>query len=220
LEFTLTSPFGQSNDINIFMTYTIGDGTDMRVNVDIELYRDPAHVFHARSDQQILSNILFSFFSEEIMGRYSSSFRAEENRSDYIRVTGSFYEQIPETPSSNRFLVATQSPYVEILKNYFVLPKRENSFEFDYAFNISETVNFKFDDDFRAMSDSLILSFNERGVKAELNVLTSESSCQINKKFNLFDYDLTADRYNRFVDFLLIASQISYNSIELLKADD
>ena len=220
LEFTLTSPFHQGNDINIVLNYNINGGVDTRVDVDIEMFRDPAHVFHSASDEQMLSNVIYTFISEDILGRYRSSFRALENRRDYIRVTGNFYESIPRTMPGNRFLINVQSPFLKILKNYFTLPPRFNAYEFDYAFNINEKIHLSLSEEFQADKDSLVLAFNERGLKAELSVLANGGICEINKNFNLFDYSLSADRYNRFTDFLFIASQIGYNSIELIKNMD
>ncbi len=217
LEFTLTSPYGRNNDIDIDMTYNLNGGSDMRVDVQIEIFRDPAHVFHSPNDRQTLSNVIYTLFSEDILGRYSNNFRAETNSPDYIKIIGVFYENLTESKPGSRMLVTTQSPYVKTLRNFFVLSGRTNPYEFDYSFNVNETVNFNIGNDYEAENDSLVISFNERGLNAELSVLTNDNNCRISKSFQLFNYTLSADRYNRFADFLLIASQIGYNSIELTK---
>jgi hypothetical protein len=53
-------------------------------------------------------------------------------------------------------------------------------------------------------------------MKADIHLMVNQNACEIVKEFKLYDYSLDAERYNKFIDFLLIASQIPYNSFELL----
>jgi hypothetical protein len=219
LEFTLTSPFEQGNDIDIELIYSITNTGNLRIDISMEIYKDPAHIFHTQSEKQTLSNMLYTFFDEDIISRFSGNFRILENQNDYIKMTGNLFEELSETPQSNRILINTQSPYMRLLRKYFSLPARNHPYEFDFAFNVNERAILALTDGYTADKDSLALTFNERGLTGELNILSDYNNCEIRKNFRLFNYTLPADRYNRFVDFLLNASQITYNSLEIIKND-
>jgi hypothetical protein len=216
LEFTLTSPFVQGNDIDIDLTYRLSPGGDLSADVDIRLHKDAAFIFQAKTADQALSNVLTTFFGDDISGRYRSGFRVTINQPDLVRVTGSFFEKLTPVPRSSRLMVNVQSPYLRLLRKYFMPPPRFEPYEFDFGFNIKERIKLLVPENYRADKDSVELVFNERGMKADIHLMVNQNACEIVKEFKLYDYSLDAERYNKFIDFLLIASQIPYNSFELL----
>jgi len=219
LEFTLTSPLELGNDIDINQVYKIGKGGNIRTEVDLRLYRDPAFMFYAASDERVLTDILYTFLVDDIASRYRTGFKIVNNAPDFIRVSGFYFERLPEPPKSNRLLINIHSPFLKFIKNYFQYTNRINSYNFDFTFNVNESIDLELGDYFTAEKDSVALAFNERGLQAQQVLSSDGNACRIGKSFRLFDYTLTADRYNRFSDFLLIISQIPYNSIEIFPVD-
>jgi transglutaminase-like putative cysteine protease len=219
LEFTLTSPLELGNDIDINLLYEIGKGGDIRIEVDLKLYRDPAFMFYAASDKRVLTDVLYSFLGDEISSQYRTSFKIIDKAPDFIRVSGFYFEKLPSIPAGNRLLINTHSPFLKFIKNYFQYSGRTNSYNFDYTFNVNESINLELGGYYTAPKDSIALAFNERGLQAHQTLISKGNSCEIDKSFKLFDYTLTADRYNSFSDFLLIISQIPYNSSEVVPVD-
>lgn len=215
LEFTLTSPLELGNDIDIDLIYKIGMGDNIRIEADLKLYRDPAFMFYAVSAERVLTDILYAFWGDDISGRNRSGFEILNNAPDFIRISGSYFERLAEPSKSDRLLINIHSPFLKYIKKYFQYPGRINSYNFDFTFNVNESVNLDLGDNFAAEKDSMALMFNERGLQAQQAVNSDGRICRISKSFKLFDYTLTPDRYNRFNDFLLIISQIPYNSSEI-----
>jgi transglutaminase-like putative cysteine protease len=220
LDFTLTSPFEQGNDIEIDLIYKITRSGDLSADVEINLYKDPAFIFQAKTADQALSNVLTAFFGDDISGRYRSGFKVNIDQHDLVRITGNYFEKLTPSSRSNRLMVNVQSPYLKLLRKYFMPPPRFQPYEFEFGFNVRENVILHLPENYRADKDSVELSFNERGIRADINVLVKNDTCEIVKEFKLFDYSLSGDRYNKFVDYLLIASQIPYNSFELIPSTD
>ncbi|MCP4581835.1 MAG: DUF3857 domain-containing protein [candidate division Zixibacteria bacterium] len=220
LEFTLTSPFETGNDIEIKLVYDIGRGGNIRADVDLRLFRDPAFLFHSDDDEQVLSDVIYAFLGDDILSHFRASFRVESNSADFIRLSGYYFENSTESPKSNRLLVNTRSPFLKFVKNYFQFAGRTHSYNFDFTFSVNEAIQLKLPESFTVDRDSVVLSFNERGLRAQMELTGGGSIFEIKKSFNLFDYTLSADRYNRFNDFLLIASQIPYNSAEIIMINE
>ena len=220
LEFTLTSPYVKANQIKINSSYIINNSNSMRVNITIEIARDPAFIFYSRDESQVLSNVLHAFFGDDLKGRYSSSFRLTNNAPDFIEVTGSLLEKPQSSPGSKRLLINMISPYLKILKRYFQATDRADPYAFDFTFNIDEENSFYLPGDYIVDSDSLSMAFNERGLKAEIYLNNNSQTVELSKSFNLFDYTIDAERYNKFAEFLLMVSQAPYNSIEILSPQE
>jgi len=219
LEFTLTSPFKLGNDIDIGLVYKIGKGGNIRIEVDLKLYRDPAFMFYAASEERVLTDILYTFLGDDLSSQYRAGFKIVNSAPDFIRVSGFYFEKLPELPRSKRLLINIHSLFLKFIKNYFQYSGRVNSYNFDFTFNVNESINLDLGDYFTAGKDSVTLAFNERGLQAQQVLSCDDNFCRISKSFKLFDYTLTADRYNRFSDFLLIISQIPYNSCEIFPVD-
>lgn len=220
LEFTLTSPYVKENKITINSSYVIGSEDNMAVSIKMQLLRDPAYMFYSADEQQVLSNVLYAFFGDELKGRFSSSFKINHNQPDFIEVTGSLLEKPQSSPGGKRLLVNIMSPFSKILKKYFPATGRVNPYVFDFTFNISEETDISVPPKFSPDIDSLSLAFNERGIKADIDSRCDTTSVSFNKSFSLFEYTIDADRYNKFADFLLKASQASYNSVEIISTDE
>jgi hypothetical protein len=135
-------------------------------------------------------------------------------------VPGSFFDKLAQAPKSNRMMVNFQSPYIKLLRKYFMPPQRVLPYEFRFGFNIKENITLELTDAYRADKDSLSLSFNERGVQADMHMRSYDHMCEMTRTFRLFDYSLSPDRYNEFVNFLLMASQASNNTVELVPSSD
>lgn len=216
LDFTLTSPYDPGNRLDFNLVYQINPAGRFRCNVNLKLYKDPAFEFYSKTPDKALKDMLHSFLGISYIGQNPPGFQIDNYVPDFIEITGHFFGELPEIPKSNRLLVNTKSPFFDYLKGYFYKPERVNPYQFDFTFNISEKVVVELSDELVIDKDSLVLTFNERGLNSELSLLSNVSKCEINKSFKLFDYTLSAERYNRFIDFFLIASQIPYNSIEVM----
>ena len=220
LEFTQTSPFVKDNQILVNSSYIINSSSSMRVDITIQITRDPAFIFYSRDENQVLSNVLYAFFGDDLKGRYSSSFRLINNEPDLIEVTGSLLEKPQSSPGSKRLLINMISPYIKILRKYFQSAGRVNPYAFDFTFNINEETNFYLPGEFRVDSDSLSMAFNEKGLKAEIRSKIDPQAVRISKSFSLFGYTIDAERYDKFAEFLLMVSQAPYNSIEIISSEE
>ncbi|MCD6162711.1 MAG: hypothetical protein J7K40_09905 [candidate division Zixibacteria bacterium] len=219
LDFTLTSPCDPGNQLDFTLVYKITPNGDFRCDVDLKLQKDPAFIYYSINHDKALDGILYTFMSGGSARLRSSGFQVEQIEPDCIEVSGHFFGELPKTQRSNRLFVNTLSPFYDYLKSYFNTKTRINPYLFDFNFNINEIIRIELSDAFKANTDSMVLAFNERSLQANLSLISDETGCVINKNFKLLDYTLSAERYNRFFEFLLIASQIPYNSIEIMPMD-
>lgn len=220
LDFTLTSPCDPGNQLNFTLVYKINPNGDFRCDIDFKLHKDPAFIYYSIDSDQVLNGMLHTFLDNSSGRMNSPGFQVDNSKPDFIEVSGHFFGELPKSPRSGRLLVKTLSPLFNYLKSYFNTKTRINPYVFDFTFNINETIRLELSDDFKASSDSVVLGFNERSLQANLSLISDETGCVINKNFKLLDYTLPAERYNRFFEFLLIASQVPYNSIEIMVVND
>jgi hypothetical protein len=216
LDFTLTSPHDPGNRIDIKVAYQLYPAGNFRCDIDIELFKESAFEFYSTDSEKILPGVVRAFMGNGILKFQPSGFKIIQHTPDFIKISGQFFDKMSVIPKSRRLLLNIRSPFSEYLKKYFNIPGRANPCQFDFTFNMKETVELKLTDGFMLNKDSVNLAFNERGLNSALSLISDKESCQINREFKVFDYAISADRYGRFYDFFLIASQIAYNSIEVM----
>lgn len=215
LDFTLTSPYDAGNFIDLDLIYRIGSESEIRCDVQIKIYNDPAFVLYTKSQEKVLIDLLDVFFSKTSAEQYRSNFRIDRLSPKNIEVSGHFFEPLPAPSKSNRMLVRIHSAFIDYLKKYFVPPKRKQPYVFDFTFRMSETVRLELSDGFAVRKFPSILSFDEQGIRSNLFSGSDSRVSQIERDFILLNYTISPDLYNKFYDFLLSASQIAYNSVEI-----
>jgi len=216
LEFTFISPYDPGNRLDFELIYKINSSGSFRCDANLKLSRDPAFVFYSKNPEQELADVFHTFFGSNLTRQSQSGFKVNHHSPDFIEISGYFFGDLPKAAKGNRLLVNTGSPFFNYLKKYFYTSQRLNPYSFDFTFSMNETVRLELANNLKVDEDSLVLTFNERGLNSNLSLISGGQLCNINKNFNLYDYMLSGEGYNRFYDFLLIALQAPYNSIEII----
>lgn len=215
LDFTLTSPYDTGNLLDFDLTYRVGSGSEIRCDVQLKIYNDPAFALYASSPEKALIDLLDIFFSKTGAEQYRSNFRIDRLSPENIEVSGHFFEQLPVPSRGNGRLIKIHSAFIDYLKKYFFPPERKQPYAFDFTFRMNETTRLELSDGFIVKKYPAILSFDEQGIHSRLSLVSDSNFCRIDRDFILLNYTISPEQYNKFYDFLLTVSQIAYNSIEI-----
>ncbi len=215
LDFTLTYPYDKGNILNFDLTYNVISGSEVCCNVKIRIYNDPAFELYAEDPEKVLVNLLGTFLSNTETGRYRSNFKVVKSMPGYIEMSGYFFENLSVPSKSNWMLIKTHSAFIEYLRRYFAPPGRKQPYAFDFTFNINEIIRIKPADGYIIKRSSVNSSFDEQGLVSQVSLTSGEDLCIINKDFMLLNHTLSPEIYNKFYNFLLMVSQVCYNSVEV-----
>lgn len=215
LDFTLVSPYDTGNLLDFDLSYKVISGSEIRCDVGLKIYNDPAFELYVESPEKVLINLLNTFFIKTRAEQYRSNFKIVKSSPGYIEMSGHFFEHLTAPSKNNRILIKIHSALIEYIKRYFVPPERKQPYVFDFTFKMSETIRLELPDGSVVNRDSVDLAFNEQGLIAQYSLAGDDDLCLIDRDFILLNYTLSQKLYNKFYDFLLMVSQVYYNSVEI-----